>query len=363
MWLPKVDVVAKAGGYASEYTRQERFEVSAVLTQPLYDGGRGGYEQKRQRARVASARFRVSDTANAIALRVVQAYIELQRSNADFAAARKNLVALQRIASMVNRRARAGRGDRAETAQAAARVAAAKAALAEARQKVADAKALYITVVGRKPGKLSTYAVPRNMIPRSLSAAVRAARSDAPKIAALKNDAKAAKAAIGSARANVMPRFDLELSGNYANKLKNTAREDLHGKALVVMKWNVFNGGINQARVREATYRASEARSMTFATGLNLERELRLAWNAMRATAERSRHLRSQRTANRRSLAVQKRQFEAGRRTLLDILDTQNEIFVSDTALNNELYSSRFYSWKVLAITGRLLPALNLASR
>ena len=364
LWMPKVDVVAKAGGYTDRDTTQERYEVSAVLTQPLFDGGRGSYEQKRQRARVASARSRINDTSSAIALRVAQAYTETQRARAVMAAAGRNLRALQNIAWMVRRRARAGQGDAAEVAQAVARIAAARAALAEARQRLRDAEALYVTVVGHKPGKLPTRAVPANLIPRSLSSAIRVAMRRAPRINALRHDAEAAKAAIGTAKSSLMPRFDLEISGNYANELRhNVSKEVLNGKALVVMKWNLYNGGIDSARVSEAKYRASEARAQTFSAGLNIERELRMAWNAMRAARARSVYLRTRLAANRRSLAIQKQQFTAGRRTLLDILDTQNEIFVTETALNNEIFSGRFNAWKVLAAMGRILPAMHLAAR
>ncbi len=363
LWLPKVDVVAKAGGYLHKDTKQERFEVSAVLTQPLYDGGRGGFEQKRQKARVASARARLQDTANTVALRVVQAYIETRRAAAVLAAARRNLAALRKIAAMVRRRARAGQGDAAETAQAAARLAAARSALAEARQRLRDARALYVTAVGHAPRRLSAAPAPRRHMPRSLRAALRLAMRNAPRINALKSDAAAAEAAIGSARSALMPRFDLELSGNYQNELEHISPENLHGKALVVLKWNLYNGGINRARVSEARYRASEARALTYAAGLDIERNLRMAWNAMVAGRARAAALSRQLAANRRSLAIEKRQFEAGTRTLLDILDTQNEIFASETALANERTSSRYHAWKVLALSGRLLPALRLSVR
>jgi len=363
LWMPKVDVVAKAGGYTSKDTTQERFEVSTVLTQPLFDGGRGSHEQKRQRARVASARARIDDTATAIALRVIQAYSETLRANATLAAARRNLRALRGIAWMVRRRANAGSGDAAETAQASARVAAARAALAEARQKVRDARALYLTTVGHAPRKLSSVAVPARRMPRTLREAIRIAMSHAPKLTALKHDTEAARAAIGTAESALMPKFDLEVSGNYANRLKHTSAEVLNGKALVVMKWNLYNGGINAARVSEAKARASEARSQAFASALRVERELRFAWDAMTAARARVRDLRGQLAANRRSLAVQKRQFTLGKRTLLDILDTQNEIFMSEMALDNAIFSGRYNAWKVMAITGRLLPALRLAAR
>ena len=360
LWRPTVDVVAKGGGYIDSNTTQELYEVSAVISQPLFDGGRGSYETKRQKERVKSANNRLADTANAIALRVTQAYTEVQRSYAIQSAAQRNLRALQNIAYLVNRRVSGGRGNRAESSQAIARVAAAKAALAEARQRVRDAHALYITVVGRSPKKLNTRTPRLSYMPRSLQSAISASRRHSPKILALRHDALAARAAIGTAKSFLLPKLNLEVSGRYANELKGTASRDTHGKAVVVLKWNLYNGGINTARVQEAKYRASESLALSRVAALNIEKEVRLSWSARLAARDRASYLRKQLAANRASLAAQKRQFEAGKRTLLDILDTQNEVFSAETALKTEIFVARYNTYRILAAVGRLVSSLNI---
>lgn len=363
LWRPKVDVVGKVGGYIDENTKQEYYEVSAVISQPLFDGGRGSYERKRQKARTRSAHNRVLDTANALALRAAQAYTEVQRAHAVAAAAQRNLRALANISYLVSRRVAGGKGNRAEISQARARVAFAKAKLAEARQRVRDAYALYITVVGHRPRKLVTGAPRLNYMPRSLSQAIARARHRSPKILALRHDALAARAAIGTARAATLPKLNLELSGSHANELRGTSPRDLNAKALLVLKWNLYNGGINAARVSEAKFRASESEMLTRAAALNIEREIRLSWSAMLAARDRSVYLRRQLYANRASLAAQKRQFEAGKRTLLDILDTQNEVFTAETAMKTEIYVARYNTYRVLAGTGKLVSSLGLGIR
>lgn len=361
LWRPKVDIIASGGGYTNRFTTQETYDISGVISQPLFDGGRADYAIKRQKERARSANSRVADTANAIALRVAQAYTEVQRSHAIAAAAARNLRSLRSIAYLVNRRAAGGKGNRAETAQARARLAAANAALAEARQRVRDAYALYITVVGRRPGKLTTGAPKLSAMPRSLSIAVSHAKRRSPKILALRHDALAAKAAIGGARSVMLPKLNLEVSGKYANELKGTAAKDAHGKAVVVLRWNLYNGGINNARVREAKYRASESRALAQVAGLNIEKEVRLSWSARLAARDRAHYLRRQLIANRSALAVQKRQFEAGKRTLLDLLDTQNEVFTAESALKTEIYVARYNTYRILAAMGRLVSALNIS--
>ncbi len=361
LWMPKLDIEAKAGGYINEDTESERFELSAILSQPVFDGGRGSSETKRHRERVKSAKGRIADTANAVALRVAQAYTEVQRARAVLNASRQNLKALRNISYLVSRRASGGHGNRAETAQARARIASAKAAETEARQRLGDAYALYIAAVGRPPKKLTTRAAPVTNMPRSLNEAIRRARESSPKISALRHTALAAEAAIGTAKSALLPKFNVELSGNYANRIKYTSSRDIHGKALMVMRWNVFNGGIDTARVREAEYRASESKSLAYAALRNVERDIRFAWNARKAAMARVTYLRRQLAANRSALSAQKGQFTIGKRTLLDILDTQNEVFVSSTSLATAIFSARYNTYKVLAAMGQLVPSLNIA--
>lgn len=360
LWRPTVDVVAKAGGYVDTNTTQELYEISAILSQPLFDGGRGSFEKERQTERVKSANNRLADTANAIALRVTQAYTEVQRSYAIQSAAKRNLRALRNIAYLVNRRVSGGKGDRGEAAQAIARVAAAKAALAEASQRVRDAYALYITVVGHRPRKLTSRSPRLSYMPRSLNRAISASRRHSPKILALRHDALAARAAIGTAKSFLLPKLNLEVSGKYANELKGTSSRDAHGQAVVSLKWNLYNGGISAARVQEAKYRASESQALSRVATLNIEKEVRLSWSARLAARDRSAYLRRQLSANRSSLSVQKRQFEAGKRTLLDILDTQNEVFTAETALKTEIYVAKYNTYRILAAVGRLVTSLNI---
>ena len=131
--LPTVDLKSNIGrhrdslktplGTETSDTWHRHRDVSLIVSQRLFDGFERTHEVARQKNRVESARWRVADTANSIALRTVQAYFEVMRSAAVLAAARRNLSSLQGLQARVNYRVEAGHGDAAEQTEAGSRVA------------------------------------------------------------------------------------------------------------------------------------------------------------------------------------------------------------------------------------------------
>ncbi|MEO1793444.1 MAG: TolC family protein, partial [Pseudomonadota bacterium] len=205
----------------NEYHPHNQKELQVIVTQRIFDGWEAAYEIARQKARVSSARFRVADTANAIALRTVQAYLEVLRARAVMSAADANVAALLRLRSRVNRRVAAGQGDRAERSEAGSRYEGAVAVRAEAQARLRDAVALYIAVVGHRPRHL--HGVPHAKgLPRTLSQALAIAKYDAPSVRATDRDHAAARAAIGGARSRFYPKIVGEARSRWGFDHKET---------------------------------------------------------------------------------------------------------------------------------------------
>jgi adhesin transport system outer membrane protein len=302
----------------------------------------------------------VADTANSIALRTVQAYFEVHRAGSVLVAAERNLSALQRLQSRVASRVNAGHSDASEATEAGSRVAQAQALVIEGRARLADAKALFRTVVGRKPGQLAGAAVPRGALPRTVLAAVQVARDAAPSVIATSHDTGAATAAIGAARSRLYPKLNVEVSGYYGRGIAEAKDLDMDARAMLVMRWNIFNGGINRARINEASERAGEARSIADNTRRIVERETRVSWNAMQSANAKIPALRRRLSLLRSTRTTYTRQFATGARRLLDLLDAQSEVFTADAALRTETFIGQYNSFRVLAAMGRLVWVMGL---
>lgn len=368
--LPTIDVKAAVGksengretslGILSNHDPHYRRDLEVVASQRVFDGFESRHEIARQRNRVESARWRVADTANSIALRAVQAYLEIQRAEAVLAAARRNLGQLQDLRGRVGARVSAGRGNAGEESEAAARVASGEAAVAEAVNRLRDAEALFRAVVGQPPGRLGRVQVPRRGMPGSVEVAAAEAVIASPSVIATQHDTTAAEAAVGTATSRLFPRLNLELAAERNRGANELSDKDYEARAMLVVRWNLLNGGIDKARIYEAKARAIEAGQINANTRRIIEREVRVSWHAMVSAGQRVPSLERQLAANRRTRATYSQQFETGQRRLLDLLDVQNEVFVSEAAVQTERLIGLYNGFRVLAGMGRLIEALEV---
>jgi len=243
--LPTLDLKSDAGrhwntettaaGIKDENDWHDHRSIGGTLSQRLFDGFETRHEIARQKNRVESARWRVNDTANSIALRAAQAYLEVQRASAVLNAARGNLQSLQGLNGRVQERVDAGKGNASEETEAAARVANAVALVAEAEGRVHDADALFRSVVGRAPGSLGPVKAPVSSLPRSVEDAVAEAIVAAPSVIATQHDTIAAQAAVGSAYSRFSPKVNFELTGDAArgDKEESDYTSDVRGLFVV----------------------------------------------------------------------------------------------------------------------------------
>jgi outer membrane protein, adhesin transport system len=373
--LPSVDVRAGISHRATDQSREargttlppgyrsrNRAEAGIVATQRLFDGFETKHQVERQGNRVESARNRVLDTANSVALQAVQAHLEVLRAQRVREVAQRNVERHQALLNKVQDRVGSGKGPSSEINQAQARLNAAKAALGEADGRLRDGRSLYNAVVGRQPGKLMAATAPYKALPKTVDQAVMAAKKGSPAIIARMFDGYAAEAAIGVARAEFMPKLNLELSADYsldADK-SNGRRTDL--SAMLMYRQNLYRGGIDTARTREATNRALEAHELTGQAMRSVERDVRVSWSAIQTATLRAGAIDRQLQNNRQVVAAYNEQFDLGQRTLLDILDIQNEIFVNETVLETERFVADFNVYRVVAAMGKLVSTLGLSN-
>ena len=67
-------------------------------------------------------------------------------------------------------------------------------------------------------------------------------------------------------------------------------------------------------------------------------------------------------TENEKLIIAYERQFELGGRTLLDLLDVQNELFVSRAELTDAEHSGAFDYYDLLAASGELAAQFSIAN-
>jgi outer membrane protein, adhesin transport system len=335
-------------------------EASIVVRQLLFDGFSSINEIWRQAARVDAAAARVHERSELIALDSAEAYIDVVRYLRLVAIAQENLAAHRRIFSNVNARYSGGRAGEGDLQQAQERVDAAAAALAGFRQSLEDSRAKYRRAVGLEPYNLRFPGRLRGM-PGSRDEALAVALRHNPTIKAAQHDADAAKYGFHSTAGLFTPTVSLEGRASHGVNVGQFLgeRDELSGK--VVASWDIFRGGQNLWRRNEMAERYVEQTQRHARLQRDAFESLDKAWAARTITNDRIAALVRQSEADRRVIAAYTKEYELGQRSLIDLLNAQNQLFNASVSLVSAQGVAVFADFQLLAAMGHLLEYLKAA--
>lgn len=369
LYLPSIDLAANGGyGYRDnavlEATGQDDegtlYGYSATLTQMLFDGFSAKNEVERQEYRVQSAANRVHETSELVGLDIVEAYLEVLRQRDLLMIARDNVEEHIVMQNEIFDTAQAGRSTDADVAQADARLSAAKANVSSVKEALRNAEANYIREIGETPDVLIMPALPVEAVSNNLDEAVKVALTNSPTLDIFESDMNVAWQEYEATASNMMPTVDFQLQGSQNDDFSGTVGRDKVATAQLVANWNIYRGGIDTALRRELVYRHAQTKESRADAARTLENDVRLTWAAMVSAGERANEFATQAMANERVVGAYKDQFELDRRTLLDVLDSQNELFVSRSNAVNAEYLEMLAVYRLLALQGRLLPTMDI---
>ena len=190
---------------------------------------------------------------------------------------------------------------------------------------------------------------------------VKLALTKSPTLDVFESDIDVAHAEKEGTGSTLYPELDLQLNARQGHELGGVEGRDRSASALVVMNWNLYRGGADIARIREFTHRHQQAKEERAEAARSIEDQVRQTWAQMISAGEQAREFSAQAAANVEVVRAYKDQFELDRRTLLDVLDSQTELFVSRSNAINAEFLEIFSVFSLLAFKGDLLPTLNVA--
>ena len=368
-YWPKVDLLSGTGRERLDDinarllglsdTTSTRRESSVVLSQMVFDGFGVKSEVARRRALVDSSAYDVAATAEDLALRVVGVYLDVLRRQETVAAAVDSLEAHQRIYDHIKLRSESGVGQRADLDQAEGRLALAKVNLRSEQSNLKDATTTYLRLVGAAPRSLLKPASLEQDLPRSENLALDTALANNPTIKSAQADVAAAEAQLGVAEAALWPRLDLEFAANHSSDIVQGPSNDM--TVMLRVRYNLSRGGADSAGVRAARHQVHEANEVLNRTHRQIEESLSIALNAYITTRDRLVSLRQYVESSDSTRAAYAKQFSIGQRTLLDLLNAENEYFNARLSFLSGQYTELASVFGVFAGMGQLLAALQIA--
>lgn len=371
LFLPRISVEASAGARRLENDTRRNLgiaddvlyplEAGARVQQILFDGGNRINEVRRQASRTDGAAWRVMERSQFISLQVSRQYLDYLLQQRTVAASEDNAAFHEKLVEDLREGVRNGSISIADQQQAEERLRASRARLTEARQDMVDTAISFRAITGLEIDQ--TAMLPpslRAKLPASLEEAVDVARTDNPRIRQAEADLDAAAALTRKAKADLLPTLSLEGGARIGEDIDGFRGQSNDLNAGVVMRWDVFNGGINQNKVQELLRRESEARFRVEQMQRESEQDMRTAWNALESQGELVAELDEQSRVSDDLLVSYREQFNVGRRSLLDVLDAQNTRYNVQVRAETARFGQLFSEYKVLAAGNRLVQAMEV---
>ena len=373
LYLPQIDLAvgigkertndrttrARAGQRDSLYlTRQE---ASVTLQQRIFDGFETDSTVKREKARVESAANRVHENAEFLTLDVIGAYVEVLRQRELVRLAEENLRVHLGILDSLKQRLAGGGGSRADVAQTEARSARARATLTQTLNDLRDSEAAYTRIIGQFPDQLEAPEFPEGVLPGDLDAAVSLAGTSNPTTKIFEADVRSANAEISLAEVPFYPAVTLEAESEYNDGRDGIDDYEFNNQVMLRLRWNLFRGGIDRANRQEQLSRLAESKNRRLRSFLGAQQEMRQSWFALEASRQRVEDLSDSVKFNMETRDAYRQQFEVAQRTLLDVLDAENELFVSSGQLVSSQTNELLASYRILAVGGMLMSTLSIA--
>jgi len=361
-FLPSVDVSYSFGLESqnephNEDTWPEQWVLG--LRQNIFRGFATVNEVKRQKARVKSSAYLLQGDSEDTGLSVSRVYLNVLRQLEIYELAKENLTIHERIHDQIKLRSESGLDRKADLDQVEGRLALAQSNVVVTESNVVDAETDYLRVVGRIPENLIKPHAVDSAIPPTLEETIHLAIENQPILKSADADLEAREAQHDVAQSPFLPTLDIAVDQKWEDDVDQPGYvEEL--QAVATVRFNIFDGFSNKARLTETLELINEAREIRNNTYRQTVEFTRLAWISYRQATDQIQYLENYvKSTSATALAFQK-QWNIGRRSMFDVLDIEAELINAKRDLVNAHYDKMFSQYRVLTGLGQLVHTLGL---
>ncbi|TXC72782.1 TolC family outer membrane protein [Sphingomonas ginsenosidivorax] len=342
---------------------QRQGVAGANVSIPLYRGGQVRNSVAAAQTRVEAGRAQLRGTEADLFTNVVAAYMDVIRDEAIVGLNTQNVRVLDVNLQASRDRFQVGDLTRTDVAQSEARLALARAQLQSAQAQLISSRESYVRLVGTPAGILET---PPTLphLPDSPASAVTVAIDNNPVLLAAAKERDATRYDIGVARASRLPQVSAVGGASYTNYLNSippsggglgagtTPNANKAVRAGLSLTMPLFQGGRPAAQVRQAEALRSRAIENVTATERNVIAQARSAYAVWRSSEQVIQSSETAVNANKLSLEGVRAENSVGTRTILDILNAEQELLNSQVTLVTARRDAYVAGFALLAAMG-----------
>lgn len=336
-------------------------QSTLTLRQMIFDGLATPSEVGRL-DHVAKSRFYdLQGQMQGIALDTATAYFDLLRYRRLVSYAQDNFVVHKQVHEKIKSRVDAGVGKKVDLEQATGRLALAEANLLTETTNLYDVSARFQRLVGELPPEsVVEVQMTGEGLSESADQVLDTAYKQNPNILAAIENIIAVEKSVSGRKAPFMPRLDLQgrkvIDVNDASRNSTLAADTLE----VTASWNIFNGFTDKNNLDSASQELNRSHDLRDKACIDTRQLVAIAYNNIRQLNEQVAYRKQHQDSIENARLAYRKQYDIGQRTLLDLLDTENEYFQSRRNFTNaEMDLSTSYA-RTYAGQGLLLRKLGV---
>ena len=360
-WKPQVYVDGSLGktlvntktSTSSKTNSNLPVSVGIVVSKKIYDGGKTSQNIKIADTKLVANNSRLSSIENQVLLSAAKAYFKLLEEQDLLDVALKNKDVIKRQLEATKDRFDVGDLTITDVSQAEARLSDANANLVKAEADLNTAKAIFFSDIGLEPEDVF-YPEEIPIIPQNLQELVNDVKKFNPKVINARKMKLVAEEELKLALKEMSLSVNIQASANQAWDPNTFFEEQRYFDLSANLKMPLYLGGKDKAIIRKSREQLNKSNANIDDTLRQEAKKAMIIWNNIESLNSQIIAFKSSIRANEIALDGVVQEENVGARTVIDVLDAENELFMAEANLIKANISRYIATYELLEVIGSM---------
>ncbi len=332
------------------------YQTSLKYTHNVFAGFETDSQVEQQTHRTVSAAYSYIEKVNDISFKMVDTYLQVMRNRELLDTAKANVEINKEIFKKVQKLYDAGLTTLSEVNKVESSLSLAESNYVVQENTLLDVNYNLQRVLGRKLNVDEMQRPVLNVaLPANIEEAAQYSMENNPSLLVAKYNVKLAQATYKNKKSVYYPRIDIELSENMNKNLSGIPGKDDRFRAMAYLSYNIFNGFADQSALQKSVSQIHQEVESKNDLRRQVIEGLNLSWAANEKLGVQLEHLENYKKFSLKTLTLYAKEYDLGRRSLLDLLAAQNDFIGAKQQIINTQYSMLFAKYRILDAMGTLV--------
>lgn len=335
------------------------YQNSLKLTQNIFNGFKTTSLINEQKLRALSAAYSYVEKVNDTSLEFASAYLDVLKNYEILQTAQENVTIDQDIFNKVQKLYHSGLTTLSEVNKVQASLAQAKANLVIKENTLLNTQYNMQKLLGRytnvKTMQKPTFKI---NIPATLQETIEYALGHNPTLIVGKYNTKLAQETYREKKASFYPQIDLEVSQSLSKNRSAIEAKNSVFSAMAYLKYNIFNGYADTAELQKSLSQIHQEVASTNKLRREIIESISISWASYTKLTEQLVHLKEYKKFSKKTLSLYKKEYDLGRRSLLDLLSAQSDFIGAKSQIISTEYTILSSKYELLDGMGTLVSSI-----